>query len=303
MKTHTQGERQSLPRYAALNRYGPYAFVLLQGLIYGFGDPISKEAFSSVSVYSLLTVRYLIALGVMGLFAGRHIWQGLKNSAVRDWLAPTLCLGAAYVCGNMAIGMTEATAVAFIRSLSTVLAPLLALVLYRKKYSWKHIPIQVMVVVGLYLLCGKGGLSGVGWGEILALLTALLLAASLVFGEKALNQVDPITLSALQTAASAVMSILCAFLLEGGVHLAGAGLSVWGIILYLAIFCTIIGYLLQNGALSRIPARTVALLQCFCPVMTALFSRLLLGEQLSLWGVAGAIILLGCVTIETAMGE
>jgi drug/metabolite transporter (DMT)-like permease len=99
------------------------------------------------------------------------------------------------------------------------------------------------------------------------------------------------------------MSILCAFLLEGGVHLTGAGLSVWGIILYLAIFCTIIGYLLQNGALSRIPARTVALLQCFCPVMTALFSRLLLGEQLSLWGIAGAIILLGCVTIETAMGE
>ena len=63
------------------------------------------------------------------------------------------------------------------------------------------------------------------------------------------------------------------------------------------------GYLLQNAALETLSSRMVALLQCVCPVMTALFSFLLLGERLSPAGLAGAAILLGCVAAETMMSE
>ena len=41
-----------------------YLFVLLQGLIYGFGDPISKAAYEILPVYSLLSLRYLLAVAV-----------------------------------------------------------------------------------------------------------------------------------------------------------------------------------------------------------------------------------------------
>ena len=63
------------------------------------------------------------------------------------------------------------------------------------------------------------------------------------------------------------------------------------------------GYLLQNAALGFISSRTVALLQCAGPVMTALFSRIILGETLSLTGMLGAAILLACVVAETLMKE
>lgn len=297
MASNLTGKRKTLPRYI------PYLLVLLQGLIYGFGDPISKKVYETVPVYSLLTARYLIALGVMLLLWGKRIWTGLKSCSPKDWLLPAVCMGGAYVCGNTAIGLTEATSVAFIRSLSTIIAPLLALIVFRKKYSRKHIPIQLFVVVGLYLLCGYGGLSGFGLGEVCALITALLLAGSLVFGQRALGRVDTLTLSAMQTAASAVFAGICALIIDGGIDLSAATAMNWGVIFYLAVLCTVAGYLLQNTALGYIPARSVALMQCFCPVMTAFFSFAVLGERLSAAGICGAVIILLCVAAETAIKD
>lgn len=281
----------------------PVAFILLQNTLYGFGDPISKAAYEVLPVYSLLSVRYGIALLFLLAVFGRRIVRGLRACSWRDWLAPSLCMGGAYVVGNIALVLTAATSVAFLRSLSTVMTPLLALAVFRRGFGKKHIPILLLSVVGLYLLCGLGGLSGFGWGEVLALLTALFLSGSLIFGEKSLERVDPVSLTAVQTAASVAMALVCALLFEGGIHLEAAAPTHWAIIVYLALACTVAGYLLQNAALKSISARMVALLQCVCPVMTALFSRLVLGEHLSAAGLAGAVILLGCVAAETLMKD
>ena len=281
----------------------PYLLIFLQSTLYGFGDPISKAAYEVMPVYSLLSVRYLIALAFLMLLFGRRILRGLRGCSWRDWLLPSLCIGGAYVAGNIALELTAATSVAFLRSLCTIMTPLLALALYRRKFGKKHIPFQLLVIVGLYLLCGLGGLSKFGAGELFALLCAALLAGSLIFGEKALDNVDPITLTTLQTAASAALAILCSLFFEKGWHLEAATPKIWAIIVYLAILCTVAGYLLQNQALKSISSRTVALLQCACPVLTAFFSRILLGERLTVLGIVGAAIILFCVIGETLLKD
>ena len=281
----------------------PYLFVLLQGLIYGFGDPISKAAYEIMPVYSLLSLRYLLALLVMLLFAGRRILDGLRDYPVRAWLLPSLCMAGAYLTGNVALGLTAATSVAFLRSLPTIMTPVLAWVVLRRKIGLRQIPIQILVLVGLYLLCGLGGLSHFGMGEIFALLSALLLSGSLVFGETALEQMDPIALTGIQTMVTAIMATLCAFVLNEGWHLEQTSPSVWLTILYLAVPCSFLGIFLQNAALAKISSRTVALLQCLCPVMTAFFSRFLLGERLSVAGLIGAVLILACVAAETLIKE
>ena len=294
LKTTTQ--KQNL-------KWLPIAFILLQSVLYGFGDPISKAAFEVVPLYSLLSARYLIAFAFLMLLFGKRVVQGLKACSVKDWLLPSLCIAGGYIATNIAIVFTTATATAFLRSLSTVMTPLLALVVFRKKFTWKHIPVLILVVVGLYLLCGRGGLTGFGIGEIFGLLSALLLAGSLVFGEKALDKVDPVALTTVQAAMSAFLTLICSFLLEGGIHLQTAGITEWLIIVYLAILCTVAGYLLQNAALRSISSRMVALVQCTGPVMTAFFSFLILGERLNLAGLIGAAILLACVVAETLMKD
>jgi len=280
-------------------RFMPYLFVLLQGLIYGFGDPISKVAYEVMPVYSLLSLRYLLALLVMMLFAGKQIWNGLRETPIRVWLLPSLCMSGAYLTGNMALGLTAATSVAFLRSLPTIMTPLLAWVVLKRKLRLRQIPIQLLVLAGLYLLCGLGGLSRFGAGEVFALLSALLLSGSLVFGETALENMDPLALTGIQTLVTVVMTTVCAFAWNGGWQLQKTTLPIWLTILYLAVPCSFLGILLQNAALRKISSRTVALLQCLCPVLTAVFSRFLLGERLSAAGIAGAGLILACVAAET----
>ena len=42
-------------------RFWAEMLIVIQSLVYGFGDPISKIAFDIVPVYSMMTVRYSIA--------------------------------------------------------------------------------------------------------------------------------------------------------------------------------------------------------------------------------------------------
>ena len=55
-------EKQIYSRQDSSIRWLPISFILLQSTFYGFGDPISKSAYEVLPVFSLLSVRYGIAL-------------------------------------------------------------------------------------------------------------------------------------------------------------------------------------------------------------------------------------------------
>ncbi|MBR0400662.1 MAG: DMT family transporter [Mogibacterium sp.] len=306
---------------------------MLQSVVYGFGDPISKIAFEVTPVYSMMSVRYSIAFITIFIMFRKRVIHTLRTAPVKTWLFPGLFIGMSYLLNNVALALTDATSVAFLRSLSVIITPAIAFLIYRKHYKWQHILIQVMVLPGMYLLCVRGGLSGFGIGETVAIFAAVLMAATLVlsqrflsagaeqyckddsksnfqnqseisFGaaEAAANPIDPVSLTALQAGCSAALALAGAAFFEGGLHLENTTPAAWAIILYLAILCTSLGYLMQNLALTRISERTVSLLQSLCPVMTAVFSFFLLGETLSPAGIAGAAIIITCVTAGAAIG-
>jgi drug/metabolite transporter (DMT)-like permease len=227
-------------------RLGAELLIVLQSVIYGFGDPISKIAFGIVPVYTMMSVRYMIAFLFCFVLFRKRITDTIKSVPAGAWLVPGLCIGLSYVLNNVALAMTDATSVAFLRSLSIVITPALAFILYRTHYSRLQILVQVMVLPGMYLLCVRGGLSGFGAGEVVALMAALLAAGALVFSKKNLEVVDPISMTALQGGCSALLAIGGAFIFEGGVHARITSVKAWLIILYLAILCTFLGYLLNS---------------------------------------------------------
>ena len=274
------------------------ALIVLQCIVYGFGDPISKIAFDVVPVYAMMTVRYSIAFAVCFLLFHKRIIHTVKTVPLRAWLIPGVCIGMNYLLNNVALAMTDATSVAFLRSMSVVFTPALAFILLGRRYHWQQLLAQILVLPGIYLLCVKGGLSGFGAGEVIALAAACLAGATLVMSGKYLEQVDPISLTALQGGCSAVLALIGCIIFEGRIDVSAADAKVWGIILYLAITCTFLGYLMQNLALTGISERSVSLIQSLCPVMTAIFSLLILGERLTTAGIIGAAIIIICTMTE-----
>ena len=286
-------------RERSISRKQAEGLILLQSLVYGFGDPISKIAFEVTPVYTMMTVRYLIAFAFSFAVYHRRIIRTVQTVPVKSWLIPGVCISMYYVLNNVALALTDATSVAFLRSLSIVITPAFAFLIYRTRCKWQQILLAVLVLPGMYLLCVKGGLSGFGTGELVAVIAAVMSAGALVFSKNYLEEVDPVSMTCLMAGCSAMIALAGSLLFEGGIHLETTTPLAWAIILYLAIFCTFLGYLMQNLALTGISARAVALIQSLCPVMTAVFAFFLLGETLSPAGIAGAGIIVVCVALSS----
>lgn len=278
----------------------PYvALVVLQTVIFGSGNAITKMAYDSITPLWCLAIRFGLALLVFALFFGPRIVRQVRGVRLRVWVPSAVCMALAYLTCNVALDLTTATNVGFLVALPVVFAPLLFSVVNRRRYPLAFIPFQVAVVVGLYLLCNNGGALTFGWGEVLGLLSSVALAGALVFGERGLAELDAVAVAGTQIAMSFVVSLVCALAFEAPVNLAAVQPIAWGTIAFLALLSTCLTFLLQNLALTALPSSSVSLLLTGEPVFTAVFSFVLLGEVLSAAGFAGAVVIVCAVMAAT----
>ena len=277
----------------------PYvACVVLQTVIFGSGNAITKMAYESITPMWCLAIRFGLAALVFAIFFGPRIVRQLKGARIGAWMPAALCMALAYLTCNVALDLTTATNVASWCVARGVRA-LLSCLVNRRRYPLAFLPFQAAVVVGLYLLCSNGGAPSFGLGEILALLSSVALAGALVFGERGLEQLDATTVAGTQIVASFVVALACALVFEPPVNVAAVQPVAWGTIAFLALLSTCLTFMLQNVALTELPSSTVSLLLTGEPVFTAAFSFMLLGEALSAAGMAGAVVIVASVVAAT----
>ena len=280
----------------------PYTLcILLQSLLYGVGNPLTKVAYETITPLGLLAVRFTVTFLVLLPVCGRRALAQVRTVKPSVWLPPCLCCAAAYISCNIALSLTSATNVGFIMSLPVLFTPFLAVPVLGERYDPRRLPLQLTMVAGLFLLCMNGGRLSFGVGEALALLDALSLAGVLVFGERAMRALDALSLTLLQAGTTMTLCVPAALLFDDPGTLAGVSVRAWLVVLYLALVCTIGGYWLQNFAVIRLSASTVSMLQCTQPIMTALVSFLLLRETLSGASLFGAAIIVLCLLVNGAL--
>ena len=203
----------------------PFALILLQSLLYGFGDPISKAAYERMPVCSLLAVRYFIAFAVLMLIAGKRVIRELRSLRSHAWIAPSVCIAVSYVLSNLALRLTAATSVAFLRSLATVMTPLLALLFC----------VGAMTIVGSL----NAGLTGdntlIFTKSILDLISSCLLASTLGIGVMfaavfvLLVQGGLVLLAGLLQNVLTDQALIAEITFAGSVMIIGLGLNILGI--------------------------------------------------------------------------
>lgn len=283
---------------------GKYALlIVIQSVLYGIVDIVSKRIYQDISVYLFLLLRYILATLIMLCLWNKQILKDIKSTPLRKYVVPGVCMSLAFIVSNLALRFTAATNMSFIRSLSALIVPLLSLVFYKQKYAKKEPILHCLILIGLYLLCSKGGLNRFGLGEVLSLLSATLIASSLVFGKSSLTYVSSKTLSFVQTLFSMVFCG-CMTVIAHGYKDVGSAMQPDIIpLIFAAAGFTIAGYMLQNIALLHISAKQVGVVQCLYPIVTAVIAFFVFDEQLSLLGIAGAIIISICVMLENLLPE
>ncbi|HIW84716.1 MAG TPA: DMT family transporter [Candidatus Dorea gallistercoris] len=274
------------------------SFILIQSLVYGIGNPLTKVAYHSISPLWLLAARFSLAFLLFALLWGKRLLAAARQVSWTLWMPSALCCAGAYISCNLALDLTAATNVGFIMSLPVLFAPILFSLVFHRPYSYKRLPLQLVTILGLFLLCCNTGTFSFGPGEALALLDALCLAGVLVFGEKAMAQMDVLSVTGLQIGVTMVLSLAGALLFDDVSVLPSVELEAWLVVLYLAAVCTIAAYLLQNKAVAHLNASTVSMLQCTQPILTALVAYFLLGETLNGLGLAGAVLIVLCLLAD-----
>jgi drug/metabolite transporter (DMT)-like permease len=277
------------------------SYILLQSVVYGFGNPLTKVAYESITPFWLLTFRFSMALLIFFIFFGKRIVSQLRTVKPSQYLPASLCMALAYITCNLALNWTSATNVGFLMSLPVIFAPLLAIGILHQKYNFRYLPLQIIVTIGLYLLCCNDGQFTLNKGDFCALITAIALSGALVFGKKSLESIDAVTISAAQAGVTAFMSLVCALVFDDFSVVPNIAPAAWAVAVYLALTCTCIAYVLQNSALRYLSSGTVSMLQCTQPILTAMCAFLILGETLSLRGILGGLIIIGSILAANLM--
>lgn len=92
---------------------------------------------------------------------------------------------------------------------------------------------------------------------------------------------------------AASLVLLPYLMLTQGLSLQGLTALQWVLLAVVGIVHTGIAYAMYFGSMKNLPAHTIAIFSYLDPVLAVLLSTLLLKEPLSIWGISGAVLILG----------
>lgn len=188
-------------------------------------------------------------------------------------------------------------------SLSCYMHPMFVIaisaVLFNEKITLKKALCFAAALIGMFFISGvieagipeRENLAGIVYGLISGVLYGLVLILN-----KYVRGVDPYIKTIIQLAGAA-LSMIPYLLFTNG--FAGDIWSVKAVILMavIGVINTGAAYVLYFGSMDGLRAQTIALLGYLDPVITVTLAALILGERLTIWGITGAVLILGAAVI------
>jgi drug/metabolite transporter (DMT)-like permease len=283
------------------------AYLCLLGMAVCFGGtwPAGKLAVEEVPPFTVAAVRFSIATALLALWAGaRH---GPIRAPGRANLPLVLAMGATAVAGYNVFflyGLELAPAsdgAIIVPGFAPVFTVLLGWAVLRERVSRSAVAGLVLAFAGLVFVVDPGGPleSDRLAGAALFLAGAFCWAIYLLIGRPAVARFGAVTSTLYATATGTAMLIPFSLAEQGWNDLQDAGADGWLPILYLAVFGTVLAFVLFYEGVSRIgPARASAFAM-LVPIFGVLGSVLLLGEELAVsLAIGGTAIIAGLWLIQ-----
>jgi drug/metabolite transporter (DMT)-like permease len=286
--------------------------LVLVTAIWGSTFVVNRVMLETTPPLLFLLLRFGLASAVLYLLArSRQTTPGLfRDSAV---IGVLLAVGiGCQLAGQL---FTTASKAAFVTGLSVPLTPVAGFLMTKKLPTAANLGGLVLAVAGFAVLSWPADAAGVNAGDLIILGTAVSYAVLIVFLAETAGRHDVRWFSFGQIAAAAVSValfrlLLIPFLSHGGTFLAAEARPVpWGgrlllAVLWMALAATVVTFLLQTWAQSKMSATHAAIVFALEPVFTALFAAVFLGERLSRRDWAGAaLVLLGILVSELPLSR
>ena len=74
------------------------SFILLQSVIYGFGNPLTKIAYESITPLWCLTLRFSLAFVLFAVLFGKNVCLRLRGVMVMSYLPAGVSVALVFIC-------------------------------------------------------------------------------------------------------------------------------------------------------------------------------------------------------------
>ena len=265
-------------------------------MIFGAMTIFSKQILAALEVFNMVALRFLIAFAVcFAVFHRRYSAAGRETAFHSGVLGTFLFIS--YLCMVLGCKYTTASNAGFMMSLVAFFTPLIVWVQEKKAPSARQTASIVITLVGVGLMCLSGRFT-LNKGDVICIFSAFFYSFQMLYTERYARTDDPVVLGTFQLIFVAVYGAVFSFVLEDGFRLPVSPAG-WGQLLYLALGCGALGFILQTAAEKYSSAAHSTIIYASQPVFVALFSYIMLGEPITLRQIAGIIIVFAGVLITT----
>lgn len=264
---------------------------------------VGAVAVETIAPVDLVLLRWLIALPLLALLAAR-LERPDRRTVLSAWrwlvaLSLTGVLGYPLLV-YVALQHTSPLSAALVNAANPALIALVAAFTLRERLSPRKLLGVALAMVGALVVLSRGDLGVLlgaqfSRGELVMLAAIVAWTAYTIIGRAGQGRlpVPPVTAVALQAAITVVV-LAPVSLLRGGPHLPATP-SALGAVLFIAVFPSVLAYLLWDQGLRVLPAGSAGVFLNLITVFIAAFT-IAVGEPYSIAQlIGGVIVILGVV--------
>lgn len=248
--------------------------------IWGGSFVVIKGALDVVPAAWLMFVRFLGASLIVGFIFNKELRQHLDRSHALCGAVLGLFSGTAFVIQNVGLSTISPGRNAFLTATYCVMVPFINWGLSRHRPGLANVAAAVLAIGGIGLLSLGDDLSvSLSFGEWLTLASAVLYALHIVAVSRFSVGRDVMTMTIVQLAVSALVSLVAALAIGQPLELAVfAQPSMWGALAYLILLSSCVCMVLQNLGQAHVAPAQASLLLSLESVFAVIASVIFYGE-------------------------
>lgn len=267
--------------------------LLLVTLCWGVSYYLVDVSLEDMGSFTLNANRFLIAFVVAALIAFPKL-RNVSKKTLKFSVILGILLVFVYIGATFGIQYTTLSNTSFLCGLAVVFTPVLSSIIYKKVPDKKLIIVIMMSTVGIALLTLKDNFT-INYdnllGDFLSIMCAFVYAIDLLVTEKAVSHkdVDPFQLGVFQLGVTGVLNLVLALILEQP-HFPTEP-RIWGSVLFLAILCTGVAFIVQAIAQQYTSASHVCVIFSLETVFAGIVAYIFAQEVLTVKSYIGAILM------------
>jgi len=255
----------------------------------------AKICMSSMGIFTILSLRFVLAFAVLAVIFGRIIRQGgreaLKSGAVLGTVFFAVMTAEMY-----GLRLTSSSTTALLENTAVIFVPFFEALIRKKIPAIRPVICGILALAGVALITLHGGRFIFTAGMTICIIAAMLYACSIILTDRISKKGSSFAAGIWQVFFMGAFSTAAAFIFETPT-LPSSSVQ-WLCILELTIVCSVFGFALQPVAQRGTTSERAGIMCALNPAAASVLGCVFLGEDMGVSIIIGAVLIISSVFVS-----